>query len=221
MQIITDLFEIESCQAIITENFSNNKQKWEEVANDSEQAKIKDGYYWMSNTSDTRWNYYKIKAPFKQNHGFIIETFIELENRQDAVGHFGLVWGFDKERKHLNRFTLSADGKRALILHFERNHYLMFHRFQNRKLPQFDMKKPVRFSIIKLDDYFHFLINKQKVYMAHESVFCSDGAFVGYYIEPHLSMKSNFFEIKKIKAHKKDVVTGLEQLMNVTTHEKL
>lgn len=214
MKVITDLYEVESCEAILIETFANNTRKWEEVDIESEKAMVTDGYYWMSNTSKTSWNYYKTKAPLKKGEDFIIETIIELEKKEDIFGHFGLVWGFDEDRKFLNRFTLSADGKRALFMHFEKDHHKIFHRFQNRKLPKFDLKKPIHFSIIKLGEYFHFLINAQKVYVAHESVFCANGFFVGYYIEPQLAIKCNFFGVKKIKAKTLEVENGLELLLD-------
>jgi hypothetical protein len=213
MQIITDSYQLESGQSLVLENFTNNKRKWEETNIESEKAFIKDDYYWMENTSKSRWNYYKTKSHLKKGDDFVIETIIELEKKEDAFGHFGLVWGFDEERKYLNRFTLSADGKRALIMHFEKNHYVDFHRFQTRKLPKIDIKKSVRFSIIKLEDYFYFFINKVKVYTVHESVFCANGFFVGYYIEPELSMKSDFFEVKKIKAKRLEAKEGMKLLM--------
>jgi hypothetical protein len=213
MHIITDLYQVDNTQSLLLENFTNNKHKWEETNIESETANIKDGYYWIENNTKNRWNFYKTKSYLKKGDDFIIETNIAIEKKEDVFGHFGLVWGFDEERKYLNRFTLSADGKRALIMHFEKNHHIDFHRFQNRKLPQINMDKMIRFSIVKLSDYFYFFINKYKVYMVHESVFCAKGFFVGYYIEPQLAMKSNFFEVKKIKARSLDVVTGFQQLM--------
>ena len=86
---------------------------------------IKDGHYRIENTSKSSWKYYKTKSHLKKGDDFIIETAIELEKKVDAFGHFGLVWGFDEERKYLNQFTLSADGKRALIMHFEKNHHII------------------------------------------------------------------------------------------------
>jgi hypothetical protein len=213
MNIITDLYQLESTESLVLENFTNNKRKWEEVNIETERAFIKDGYYRMENTSKSRWNYYKTKSHLKKGDDFIIEASIELDKKEDIFNHFGLVWGFDEERKYLNRFTLSADGKRALIMHFEKNHHVDFHRFQTRKLPKIDMSKSVRFSIIKLEDYFYFFINKVKVYTVHESVFCTKGFFVGYYIEPELAMKSDFFEVKKIKAKAIKVENGLQSLM--------
>ncbi len=214
MQLITDLFRIESCQPILTETFEHNKRKWEEVDLESEKAFIGDGYFHMVNSSSHSWNYYKIKTNLKQGQHFAIETSIELEKTADAYGHFGLVWGFDKDRNYLNRFTLSADGKRALVMHFEKDHHRIIHRFQNRKFPKVNTKKPIRFSIFKLEAYYHFFINKRKVYMAHESFFCAKGPYAGYYIEPELSMKSNFFQVKKIGVRNLEVITGLQMLMS-------
>lgn len=213
MQVVTDLYQIEICKLLLSENFENNRRKWEEVNNESELASIHDGNYHMINTTKTRWNYYKTKTAIKPGQDFVIESCIELENNADTYGHFGLVWGFNEERRHLNRFTLSADGKRALVMHFEKDHHCVMHRFQNRNFGNIDMKKPIRFSIFKLDGYYYFFLNKKKVYMAHESFFCSEGNYAGYYLEPELSMKSNLFEVKKINVRSVWAITGMHQLM--------
>jgi hypothetical protein len=213
MHIITELFHVERCQTKLKSDFSTNKQHWEKVDNEFEEAKIDKGYYWMKNKSSQQWHYFKTKSPVYHFDNFVFDTSIELLSKNEQ-GHFGLVWGFDEDRKFLNRFTLSADGKRALFMHFEKDHHKIFHRFQNRKLPKFDLNKPIHFSIIKLGEYFHFLINAQKVYVAHESVFCANGFFVGYYIEPQLAIKSNFFGVKKIKAKALEVENGLELLLD-------
>ena len=214
MHIITELYQVNSCQSVLQENFSNNKRKWEITDIPSEKSEIKDGYYHMNNKSETRWNYYKTKTVLKQDQDFVLEALIEIENKEDSCGHFGLVWGFDEDHQFLNRFTLSADGRRALIMHFEKDHKRVFHRFQNRKLPKFHINKPIRFSIIKMGNYFHFLINEITVYMAHESMFAAEGNYVGYYIEPGLSIKSNYIEVKKIKARPMKVATGFNQLIS-------
>lgn len=213
MHIINDIFQIEKSQIILSEHFSNNKRKWEEVNIPSEQAFIKDGYYVMKNTSESNWNYYKTKTQLKRDDDFVIETKISIENAEDAFGHFGLIWGFDKEHKCLNRFTISADGKRILIMQFEKDHHFIAHRFHKRLQKKIDVSKPVLFSLIKLGDYFYFFINKQKVYVGHDSLFCAKGNFAGYYIEPLLEMKSDFFQVKKLKIRMPDVITGMKQLM--------
>lgn len=214
MHIITELYQVDTCQSVLQENFKNNKRKWEIVDIDTETSAIKDGYYYMKNKSRSRWNYYKTKTNLKRNQDFIFEATLELEKEEDSFGHFGLVWGFDKNCENLNRFTLSADGQRALIMHFEKDHKNVFHRFQNRKLPKFNINKPVRFTIIKLGEYFHFLINKTNVYIAHESFFAACGNFAGYYIEPGLSIKSNYLEVKRIRAYPMEAMMGLQLLMN-------
>lgn len=213
MHIITELYQINSCQSVLQENFSSNKRKWEITDIPSEKSEIKDGYYFMHNKSETRWNYYKTKTSLKQDQDFVLEALIEIENKEDSWGHFGLVWGFDEDHQFLNRFTLSADGKRALIMHYEKDHKRVFHRFQNRKFSAFNIKKPFRLSIIKMGAYFHFLINEVTVYMSHESAFASEGNYIGYYIEPGLSIKSNYIEVKKIKARPMHVTSGFNQLM--------
>jgi hypothetical protein len=218
MHILTELFQIVNRQSILLENFSNNNRKWEIVDIETEKTMIKEGYYHMHNTSTRRWNYYKMKTALKKGQDFIIETIIELNKKEDNYGHFGLLWGFDNKIDYVNRFTLSADGKRALIMHFEKDHHKIYHRFQNRKLPFINLKKPIQFSIIKLGEYLHFFINQRKIYLAHESLFANDNSYIGYYIEPGLSIKSNYLEVKKLSSRALDVVTGIQQLMSEVKH---
>jgi len=114
----------------------------------------------------------------------------------------------------LNRFTISADGKRAVIMQFEKDYKRVYHRFQTRNIPKLNFKNPVRLTVIKLGEYLYFLINKINVYMAHESQFINDGPYVGYYIEPELSIRSKYIEITKIKASPIEALTGFNQLIN-------
>jgi hypothetical protein len=214
MHIITELFEIESCRSVLREDFTSNKRKWEIVNSTTECAEIKDGYYCMQNKSCKHWKYYKTKSQLQVNSDFIIETNLQIDPSEEAYGHFGLVWGFDKEREYLNRFTLSADGKRAIIMHFEKDHKKIFHRFQSRKLPSINSSNPVHLAIIKMGAYFHFSINRVNVYTAHESLFANHSPLIGYYVEPGLFVKSNYLEVKKINVRPLEVVTGLQQLMS-------
>ena len=213
MHIITELFSIDQCQSVLKEDFKNNKRKWEVVNIDSEKSEIKDGFYWMENKKSSRWNYYKIKSTVKKDQNFIIDTYIELISKNE-YGHFGVVWGFDKKISYLNKFTVSADGERVLVMTFEKDYRKISHRFQTRDLHKIDFKKPVRFSIVKLGSYFHFLLNGHVVYMAHVSQFVSIGNYFGYYIEPSLSIKSSSIEIKKLKSRQMPALTGLNQLLS-------
>lgn len=214
MFIITSLYEVNTCKSLMREEFKNNHRNWEQVENETEKAFISEGNYFMKNSSSSNWNFYKMKTALKRNQNFILEAYLQLENYEDCYGHFGLVWGFDRNNEHLNRFTLSADGKRALVMHFEKDHRKIYHRFQNRQLSKINRKEPIRFSIIRMGDYFYFFINKMVAYTAHESMFADNGSYVGYYIEPGLEIKSNYIEVKKISADTMDVTTGMQQLMN-------
>ena len=65
MLLITQLFEVDNCQSILRDDFTNNKRKWEITNKEAREAFIKDGSYWMENKSNAGWNYYKIKSPIK------------------------------------------------------------------------------------------------------------------------------------------------------------
>lgn len=192
------MYQIDSIQSVLREEFKDNKRKWEETENDSERAEIKDGYYWFKNKTLSRWNYYKTKTKLKEKQDFVVEINLELVEKADAFGHFGLIWGFDNARDYLNRFTISANGQRSLIMHFEKDHKKTIHRFHMRNEQKINMNKPVRLSLVRIGSYFHFFINKKKIYCAHQSLFCNAGPYIGFYIEPGLFVKSNFMEVKRM-----------------------
>jgi hypothetical protein len=213
MHIITELYEVDACQSVLREDFTHNQRGWEIIDIETEKSEILNGYYYMHNRSKTDWNYYKMKSGLKKNQDFVVEALIELDKSHVHQGHFGLVWGFNDQHDYLNRFTISADGKRVLVMHFEKNHQKVYHRFLHSKGPTINTRRPVQLAIIKLGDYFHFWVNHQQVYVAHASFFAQQGTHVGYYIEPGLAIRSNYIEVKTIKARSLVVVTGLEQLM--------
>lgn len=212
MHIITELFHVERCQTKLKSDFSKGKHQWEQVNNASEESKIENGFYWMKNKSPHNWHYFKTKSPVYHFENVVFDTSIELDSKNEH-GHFGLVWGFDKNMEVLNRFSLSADGERLLIMQFQKDHEKIFHRFHKRVTPKINMNQPVRFTIIKMGNYFHFLINQKNMYICHESQFNNNDQFVGYYVEPGLHIKSSYFEIKKLTANEMDVFTGLNLLI--------
>lgn len=213
MHIITELYKVDKCLTVVKENFKNNKRRWEHVDKATEYSGIVDGYYNMVNKSDSNWNYYKIKSGIRKDQDFIFQATIELQKHEDCYGHFGLLWGFDDEVEYLNRFTLSADGKRALVIHFEKNHKVTYHRFQTRNLPKVSLLHPIQFSVIRLGDYYYFLLNGIVVYSAHEYHFAKNGSHIGYYIESGITIRSNSLVFKKIKTKGMDLSTGLQQLL--------
>jgi hypothetical protein len=182
-------------ETVLKENFTNPISNWEQVKNTAEQAFIKDGHYWMENKDTDRWKYYKHILPLKLEADCMIDTHIELMSTTDS-GHYGLVWGFDDAREILNRFTVSADGKRFYIMQFQKDHHRVFHRFHTL-LPN-GIKDMVRLTIIKAQEYFYFLVNGILLYTCHQKQFACMGNNFGYYVEPGIFIRSNYIAVKRL-----------------------
>jgi len=183
-------------EIVFEDNFKNNIANWEINKNLKEQSFIKDGYYWMENKDDHNWHYFKNVSPLKRGENFIIDTDIEIMS-PDNIGHIGLVWGFDDKLEQLNRFCISGDGDRLLVTNFERNNLSIFHRYQSWR-QKIDTKMPIRLSIIKIDKYFHFLINEKLVYSCNGKHFTDRGPLFGYYIEPGILIRSSKMKITRL-----------------------
>jgi hypothetical protein len=213
MHIMTQLYRISNFYSVLKENFVSNKRRWEITDADSEKTYINDGHYFMQNKSIENWKYFKVKTPLKSKDNFVIDTTIELID-YDVPGHFGLVWGFNKEVNLLNKFTICVDAERSLMMLFDKNYRTIFSRYQCKNLPKINIKKPIRFSIIKLGVSYYFLINSNIISIIHESQFTYEGPYIGYYIEPGLKTKTKYLDVKIINAMEMDVVSGLNMLLD-------
>ena len=151
----------------------------------------------MENLTDSKWNFYKSRLPDHLGPNWIIETQIELLSRNE-FGHFGLVWGFDQSREYVNRFTLSADGIRGLVMHFQKDHQRVFHRFQ-KEYSEAQTDGYVDFGLLKIDTYYYFLLNKQLMYVCEQSHFANQGNYFGYYLEPGLQIRSSYMTVNRLK----------------------
>lgn len=212
MHIITQVFRVDKSYSLLREQFSSNKRKWEIIDNKNETAFIDKESYFMENKSVSHWHYYKIKTPLKSKDEFTIETEIQLLSK-DQFGHFGLIWGFDKEDSVMNKFTISADGERALMMQYEKDHKKINYRIQCKNFNKINTINPVKISIIKLGGFYYFCINNELINIVNENHFVFTGSYLGFYLEPGIALKSNWLYIKKLTARKMKSVSGLEMLL--------
>jgi hypothetical protein len=196
MTITPQSYRILENKMVFNKVFVPGQAAWEIVDSDSERTFVKNNHYYMENLTETQWNFYKNKMPDNIGENWLIETQIEVLSK-DQYGHFGIVWGFDERRECLNRFTVSADGERGLVAHFQKDHHRIFHRFQ-KKFSSDQTYFPVDFALLKLDNYFYFLLNKQLMYICEQSHLGDYGNYFGYYIEPGLFIRSSYMNINRL-----------------------
>jgi len=200
MIITPQQFIVSKTVPITKETFDSNCNTWEIVDIPEEKSYIKDNYYWMHNKAESSWKYYKINTTLTQDDSWLMYAEIELLNKNE-FGHFGLVWGFDQHRERLNRFTVSADRERSLILHFEKDHRHIFHRHQYC-LHSVKQSAKIRMMIVKGNDFFYFYINDSLIYIAAHTHFAHLGQYSGFYIEPGLFIRSGRFDIYRLQIEK-------------------
>lgn len=188
-------FDIIHRKTVADERFQPGTTAWEITQCPEEQSFIDNGYYWMENSSDNDWMYYKYKLPLKRRDDWLLHTQLELL-RSESYGHYGLVWGFDADIEQLNRFTVSADGERCLVMHFQKDHRVVYHRYQKRFATP--LKGTVELSILKISNYYYFLVNKTMIYLCEASAFAAAGPYAGYYLEPGLFVRSPFFKAERL-----------------------
>jgi hypothetical protein len=196
MIITPQTFQLAENKMVFNKVFVPGQSAWEMVDTDSERTFIKNNHYYMENLTEGRWNYYKNKMPANIGENWMIETSIELLSR-DQYGHFGIVWGFDEEREHLNRFTVSADGERGVVMHFQKDHHRVYHRYQ-KNFSDLSTSYPVNLAVLKLDNYFYFLVERQLMYICEQSHMANYGNGFGYYIEPGLFVRSSYMTVNRL-----------------------
>jgi len=176
--------------------FVPEQSSWEIVDNESEKTYIENNHYYIENLTQSRWNYYKHKMPDHTGDNWVITSNIEILSK-DQFSQFGLVWGFNEKKEYLNRFAISADGNRAVVMCFQKDHNRVFHRFQ-KTFTKHKNENTFELTICKLNNYFYFLLNRELIYICEKSHFAERGPYFGYYIEPGLKIRSSSISVNKL-----------------------
>jgi hypothetical protein len=196
MTIAPQTFHLLENRVVFDKAFVPEQTDLEIVDNESEKTYIKDNHYHIENLTQSRWNYYKHKIPDHTGENWTITSNIEILSKEQ-FSHCGLVWGFNEEKEYLNRFTISADGKRAVVMHFQKDHNRVFHRYQ-KKIALRKNAQPIELTICKLNSYFYFLLNRELIYLCEKSHFAEHGSYFGFYIEPGLHIRSSSISVHKL-----------------------
>lgn len=185
---------------LFEDSFSDNLHHWQLENQESEFAQIQEGHFVMENLSRSQWQFHRTLLPDVLPKHFQIDASIELE-KSSSIGHFGLVWGFGEMFTRLNRFTISANFKRAVLMHFERNHNPVIHRFQSREIPIIKNHEKIRFRVIQTHGYCFFYLQDQFVYLVHADHLADPNKAIGFYLEPNLKIRANNLSVKELIFH--------------------
>lgn len=179
------------------DDFTDNRNNWKTINEPEAYAAVEVKEYVMQNRSEKKGQFYVQTGINRQAKDWVLETVLKWSHKE-ALNHFGLVWGVEDTPDILNRFSLSADGRRASILCFENNHDRIYHRFNTADLNYIDCSL-VRLTIFKRRPYYYFLINEQLIYICHVSHLGQTGDRFGYYIEPGLTVRSGWIRCQELE----------------------
>jgi hypothetical protein len=183
---------------ILTDSFTDNQNGWEITDTVKEVAALTDQGYHLVNKDVDRWHHFSIFPKFVTLKNLFIQCRIEV-NKGIGPGQFGIIWGFDKKLQRLNRFCLSSEGRGCTVMHFERNHRPVFHRFYDPFM-KIDASQPILLEILERDGYWYFRINKKLVYITHQTHMADLGNGIGFYVDPGVSIN-----VKKLKMSKRGI----------------
>ena len=185
---------------VLTEDFSDNRLGWELTQNQTESASITESGYHLKNSSMSHWHHFSIFPGIASLQNTRIQCRIEIDPNS-GPGQMGLIWGFDKKMSRLNRFCLSTEGRGCSVLHFQKNHQPVFHRFYE-PFVAINRAKPVVLGIAEKYGYWSFYINKKLVYIGHQIHFSHLGNGIGFYLDPGVSITVQKIRITQKKTNK-------------------
>jgi hypothetical protein len=181
---------------IINDDFTDNRYSWEIVSSTKENAIISSNGYEIENKDKDRWHHFSLFPDIDSLKGIVIKCKLEVDVNS-GLGQVGLIWGFDKSMSRLNRFCVSAEGKGSSVIHFEKNHRPVFHRFYDPFVDSGLFFRPAILEIREKNGYWFFRVNKQLVYIAHEVHFANKGVGFGFYVDPGVKVR-----VKKLRVYK-------------------
>jgi hypothetical protein len=197
---ILPLAQVIHDEVVLEDDFNSKFEGWELIEDEQEHSFLNDSYYWMENKSDERWMFYHKSMPIFKEENFILHAKIELMNNSNGYGHYGFVWGFQKEHELLNKFVVSTYDNSFTIAHFQKNHHYIRHRYRGTHEKRQENKREQFLSIVKLDDYYYFFLNEysRPVYITHISQLPMQGNRFGFYVEPGIMIRCNKITIKRL-----------------------
>jgi hypothetical protein len=183
-------------QVILKDEFIDNRHGWELTNSNTEIAALTDQGYSLENKDIDSWHHFSLFPKVDSLKNLLIQCRIEIDSKA-GPGQCGIIWGFDSKLRRLNRFCFSTKGRGCTVMHYEKNHRPVFHRFYD---PFFniDTSKPILLEIRESNDYWFFRINKQLVYIAHQIHFAEKGNGIGFYLDPGVSIR-----VKKLQVSQK------------------
>lgn len=187
--------QFESSLYIIKDDFLDNRNGWQLVDSDKETAMITPNGYKLVNKDIERWHHFSLYPELVSLKNLHIKCQLEID-ADSGLGQIGLIWGFDKNLNRLNRFCMSTAGKGCSVMHFERNHRPVFHRFYDPFM-DIDLSKPIVMEIREANDYWFFRINKKLVYIGHQTHFAAKGGGVGFYLDPGVVARIKGLRVSK------------------------
>lgn len=192
-------FEVLDRKKIYVKTFNSEKTTFNLFSKRKRYAFEFSGYQWMKNAGFKHWVCLIKESILKNCKEWQINTEIELVSTA-GVGYYGLAWGLKKNIKTINCFCLSADGRQCIMSSFSESMYLFSNR--NQMVMETPLKGKIIFSILKTLDYYFFFLNKILVYVCSSQVFKNEGTFIGYYMDPHLFIRSPQLEVEQLVTRK-------------------
>jgi hypothetical protein len=185
-----------SFQVILRDDFTDNRHGWEITNSALESAALKEEGYCLENKDRDNWHHFSIVPGLESFKDVLIQCRIEVDPKA-GPGQLGLIWGFDQNLRHLNRFCFSSGGRGCTVMHFQRNHRPVFHQFYDPFF-QIDLSRPVLMEMRKKNGYWLFRINKERAYIGHQSHFSSLGTGIGFYLDPGVSIRVKTLQVSRL-----------------------
>jgi len=202
-------YQLEHEQVLLSESFHDHRSDWKVIVNEHKRTFIRDNHYWMENLSEENWLISEKQMPVNMDDDWFLEAEIETVSAA-ASGNYGLMWGCNENSETMNCFTVSSNGKYASVMHIDKGSQRVLHYFE-KTIDLENAAQPIRLSILKMGDYYYFLINQNLFYICEVSHFANSSSYAGYYVEPGLFIRSRSFTISKmlVKKEKGNLVEHL------------
>lgn len=213
MLIFTHLFKIKKQYAIIKNDAIKITKKWSFKNCNAETILFKDDALHIKNNTTIENTYLQINTGLNFKDDFLIDSIFEIENK-NTPGFFGIIWGIDKKVEPSNRFSLSTNKKEDFFITCHSGEKAERNKTRQHNIRQPKKKMENRLTIIKLGDFYYFMINKKIVNIMICSNFTIDSPLAGVYVAPGINLKVKLFVVKKIIATDTDAIAGLNLLLD-------
>lgn len=192
--LVATLIMGQESTVLMDENFNDNSFGWYEADKDGLTCKVKDGHYYINNSSGgSRWIYQGIKNLSADEEDFTIEIKLkQTSGKKDYA--YGILHSMYSDNSSYRKFFVTANGQYKVDHYYNKESHIQVnytqHNAINKGLKTYNVLK-----VVKTANILTYYINEKEVYKYYDNSYY--GSRVAFFTGEKMELEIDYLKVVK------------------------